>query len=129
MTKVRFASLVAEALWGFVEYDLVSAVFGFGSIYRRLAAAGGAEVRSDLRGAEVVSRAIELAACFYWKPVLCLQRSVVMVAVLKKRGIRANVVIGYRGDPFFAHAWVEVDGRVLNDSAAFPKRLRILCRI
>jgi hypothetical protein len=120
---------VAEALWGFVEYDLVSAVFGFSSIYRRLAAAHGAEVRSDLRGTEVVSRAIELAACFYWKPVLCLQRSVVMVAVLKKRGIGAKVVIGYRGEPFFAHAWVEVDGRVLNDSPAFPKRLCILCRI
>jgi hypothetical protein len=43
-------------------------------------------------------------------------------------GTQADVVIGYRLAPFLAHAWVEVGGRVVNDSPAFQRRLQALER-
>jgi hypothetical protein len=70
--------------------------------------------------------AVLTATCLYWKPVLCLQHSVCLARLLRARGVRARLIIGYRAVPFFSHAWVEVDGRVVNDSPAYKSRLQIL---
>jgi hypothetical protein len=41
----------------------------------------------------------------------CLVRSIVLVALLAKRGISSRLVIGVRSEPTFeAHAWVEYAG-------------------
>ena len=74
----------------------------------------------------LLCEAVSLAACFYFKPVRCLQRSTVIVHLLRKYGIDGRLVIGYRPSPFLAHAWAEVDGRVVNDSQAYQQRLRVL---
>jgi hypothetical protein len=42
----------------------------------------------------------------------CLRRSLVLVQLLARRGISAELVIGTRTDPaFLAHAWVEHEGQ------------------
>lgn len=42
----------------------------------------------------------------------CLVRSLVLTAVLARRGIESTLVIGVRSDDgFAAHAWVETNGR------------------
>jgi len=64
-----------------------------------------------------VCRAVDSACIWYWKQVLCLQRSAVTVCLLKDTGIPAQLVIGAQHTPFRAHAWVEVDGRVVNDNS------------
>ncbi|MGI8801073.1 MAG: lasso peptide biosynthesis B2 protein [Solirubrobacteraceae bacterium] len=46
----------------------------------------------------------------------CLSRSLVLSALLARRGVASRVVIAVRGagaDDFGAHAWVEIDGQVL----------------
>ncbi len=44
----------------------------------------------------------------------CLVRSVVLMALLSRRGIASSLVIGVRpGDEFEAHAWIEHDGQPL----------------
>ncbi|MBY0493286.1 MAG: lasso peptide biosynthesis B2 protein [Cyanobacteria bacterium] len=73
-----------------------------------------------------VVEAVAIATALYWKPVLCLQRSVCTVALMRSLGIRADLVIGYRTRPFVSHAWVTVDNRVVNDSPAYARRLRTL---
>jgi Transglutaminase-like superfamily len=41
----------------------------------------------------------------------CLTRSLVLLAMLARRGMDARLVIGVRsGEAFAAHAWVELDG-------------------
>jgi hypothetical protein len=64
---------------------------------------------------ERICKAVAYASIWYAKPVLCLQRSAVAVTLLRKYGIRAEMVIGAQRLPLKAHAWVEVDGRVVND--------------
>jgi hypothetical protein len=59
--------------------------------------------------------AVDLACIWYWKEVRCLHRSAVTSCLLKSRGISAQMVIGTQQLPFNAHAWVEVDGRVVGD--------------
>lgn len=70
--------------------------------------------------ADTISRvcsAVDSACIWYWKQVLCLQRSAVTTCLLKDNGIPAQLVIGAQHTPFRAHAWVEVDGRVVNDNS------------
>jgi hypothetical protein len=75
-----------------------------------------------------VCHAVDCMSSFYWKPLRCLQRSVVTARMLRAYGIQADVVIGHRAKPFLSHAWVEVGGRVVNDSPAYRNRLQILDR-
>ncbi|HKR12340.1 MAG TPA: lasso peptide biosynthesis B2 protein [Pyrinomonadaceae bacterium] len=120
---MKKGGLVCKALYEIVRYEVV------------LSWAGSGRILSQLRGQFISTRpangdlekticdAVLLASCFYWKPVLCLQRAVCTVRLLRKHGIQARLVIGYRPSPFFSHAWVEVDGRVVYGSPAYQQRL------
>jgi hypothetical protein len=59
--------------------------------------------------------AVDVACIWYWKEVLCLQRSAVTTCLLRRHGIPAEMVIGAQQMPLRAHAWVEVEGQVVND--------------
>jgi hypothetical protein len=62
-----------------------------------------------------ICQAMDVACIWYWKQVLCLQRSAATTCLLKDFGISAQMVIGAQALPFKAHAWVEVERRVVND--------------
>jgi hypothetical protein len=79
-------------------------------------------------GVERVCSAVDTACIWYWKEVLCLQRSAATSCLLKSHGILAQMVIGARQVPFKAHAWVEVEGRVVNDKPYAPELYAVLDR-
>ena len=62
-----------------------------------------------------ICHAVDLACVWYWKEVLCLQRSAATTCLLRSRGIPARMVLGVQQTPFRAHAWVETNGQVVND--------------
>jgi len=71
---------------------------------------------SDMRHTSAeLSHAVDLACVFYFKPVQCLQRSAAAAILLRRHGWKAEMVIGAQLIPFQSHAWVEVDGVVVND--------------
>lgn len=59
--------------------------------------------------------AIDLACVFYFKRVLCLQRSAATTLLLRRHGWSAEMVIGAQVMPFRSHAWVEIKRAVVND--------------
>lgn len=73
-------------------------------------------------------RAVDLACVFYFKQVLCLQRSAATVLLLRQYGWAASMVIGVQMLPFQSHAWVEVEGRVVNDKPYVHDIYRVLER-
>jgi hypothetical protein len=119
--------LTAHVIWETLRYEVVHALFGFRGVYEGLRGMGNRKYRGAALPA--ICAAVDLVACFYWKKILCLQRSVITARVMHAYGIGADVVIGYRFSPFFSHAWVEVDGRVVNDSTGLPDKLQILERV
>jgi hypothetical protein len=118
--------LALRAFCEMARYDVVATLFGFGGVRKRMRAGRGESENPAVVAAvcEVVGR----MSSFYWKPLLCLQRSVVTARLLRSQGIQADVVIGFRANPFFSHAWVEVGGRVVNDSSAYQTKLQMLDR-
>lgn len=111
-----------------LRYDLVAAVSGFSGNYRGLRrCACERQSRPELE--QTICQTVADVTAFYCKPVHCLQRSVVTARVLRAYGIAAELVIGYRLSPPMSHAWVEVGGRVVNDSAGYQRKLNLLERI
>jgi hypothetical protein len=75
-----------------------------------------------------LSRALDLACVFYFKEVKCLQRSAVATLLLRRHGWKAEMVLGVQLIPFKNHAWVEVDGEVVNDKPYIREMYQVLDR-
>ena len=123
---MKWAWLIFRALYEIARYEVIVSLLGSGHILSQLKRQSIAAKPTSRELEHAICDAVLLATCFYWKPVLCLQRSVCTVRLLRRHGIVARLVIGYRPSPFFSHAWVEVDGRVAYGSPAYQKRLRLL---
>ena len=123
---MKRAWLIFGALYEIARYEVIVALLGSGHILSQLKRQSIAAKPTSRELEQAICDAVLLATCFYWKPVLCLQRAVCTVRQLRRHGIVARLVIGYRPSPFFSHAWVEVDGRVAYGSPAYQKRLRLL---
>jgi hypothetical protein len=118
--------LYARTAWELARYDILFACRGMRAVRPPRMPEGG-KGGQELESA--ICETVRSIAPFYWKPIRCLQRSIVTARLMRNRGIRAEVVIGYRPTPFFSHAWVEVGGRVVNDSPAYKMRLQVLERL
>ena len=70
--------------------------------------------------AELIARMAAAAARNVFIDTNCLEQSLVLWWLLRRRGISAELRIGARKEfeRFEAHAWVEVDAAVLNDASA-----------
>ena len=119
--------LTVQAWLGLVLFDLARP-FGFARLcdwLRRHPAA----VRPSQRAIEDVIWSVDEACVWYVKRAACLQRSVVATWLLRRNGIEAEMVIGCRALPFESHAWVEVDGCVVNDRPQYQRAFSVLDRI
>jgi hypothetical protein len=123
MKRAKQIWLVIRALYEIARHDTVLWLRGSGAILRQVRRQCVTAKPASHELEQAICGAVLLATCLYWKPVLCLQRSVCTARLLRKHGVNARLVIGYRPAPFFAHAWVEVDGRVVYGSPAYQKRL------
>ena len=123
---VVLAWLVAQAWLALLAFDLARPA-GFARLWRRL---GGtrANGRSPLASPQDIVWAVDEACVWYVKRAACLQRSFVAARLLRRRGFAAEMVIGCRPLPFESHAWVELDGRVINDLPQYQRAFAVLNR-
>jgi len=120
--------LVLKAYSKLILFDLYLARGNFAALYEKVRkyAIGKRSPAPDV--VERICSAVDMACIWYWKEALCLQRSAATACLLKKYGVPAQMVIGAQQMPFKAHAWVEVDGRVVNDKPYTPEMYAVLDR-
>jgi Transglutaminase-like superfamily len=128
MSTLQFALLVVEAWIALVLFDLAS-IRGFGLVHTLVRRCPVAKSQPNERTVEQVCLAVEEACVWYMKRAYCLQRATVATWLLRRRGVGAELVIGYRPVPIDSHAWVEVDGRVVNDRQQYQKFFSVLDRL
>lgn len=121
------AGYVAQAWLGLAVFDLAR-VAGFARVHEWVRRCRVSRPANAVTVDQIVW-AVEEACVWYVKRAACLQRSAVTAWLLRRRGVKAELVIGYRAIPFEAHAWVEVDGRVVNDRPQYQKFFAVLDRL
>jgi hypothetical protein len=110
--------MILWALTALVIFDLVLSLLSVERLFAIIASWGTKPLPYDRTTTDTICAAVERACIWYPKRALCLQRSAITTCLLRGKGIAAHLVIGARPVPFLAHAWVEVDGVVVND---FPR--------
>jgi hypothetical protein len=111
---------VLTALLALVLFDLFTKIYRFDKVHRIIERQS---LRSRRRQAAIhavedcrrICEAVDQAQIYYYKQILCLQRSTVAACLLWRRGIPAELIIAARMIPFQSHAWVELSGEVVND--------------
>lgn len=118
--------LVLRAYLRLIYFDFYLARGNFADLYQKVRnyPTGTSVILPD--AAERISAAVDMACIWYWKGVLCLQRSAATACLLKRCGVPAQMIIGAQQMPFKAHAWVEVDGRVVNDKPYMREKYAVL---
>lgn len=122
----RLAWLTAYASVGLAIYD-AARIAGFAGVHTWIARQRPRAVRATTP--EDIIWAVDEACVWYVRRVLCLQRSAVAVWLLRRHGLPAHLVIGYRPIPFESHAWAELDGKVVNDRPQYQRVFTVLDRI
>ena len=127
MTKLRkFADLSWNERWVLCRaaFLLLATEAGLRVLPFRRMLAWAQRCRGRNRGAgaanpERIAWLVEVAARRSWLRSTCLRKSLVLCALLRERGCAARLVIGTTSprDGFQAHAWVELNGKILGSQA------------
>lgn len=120
--------LVWKAFRKLIQFDVDLVRRDFEALYDSVRTCPIAEEVVRAHSVHEVCAAMDTACIWYWKEVLCLQRSAATTCLLKNFGVPAQLVIGAQQIPFKAHAWVEVEGRIVNDKPYIPEVYAVLTR-
>lgn len=128
MTIFVHVLYTVEAMVGLVVYDIVASL-GFARAHALVRRCPTLKRQTAQDLTPRICHAVAEACVWYVKKVHCLERSSVATWMLRLHGVPAEMVIGFRPVPVQSHAWVEVDGQVVNDRPQYQKFFRVLERL
>jgi hypothetical protein len=120
--------LVLRAYLRLIQFDLYLARGNFEALFQKVRRYPARNMPVSPNAVERICAAVDMACIWYWKEALCLQRSAATACLLKRYGVPAQMMLGAQQMPFKAHAWVEVDGRVVNDKPYMREMYAVLDR-
>jgi hypothetical protein len=120
--------LTFEAYMRLIQFDLYLARGNFSALYEKVRRYPIGSGMASQDRVERLCKAVDMACIWYWKEALCLQRSAATACLLRRHGVPAEMVLGAQHMPFKAHAWVEVEGFVVNDKPYVREMYTVLDR-
>jgi hypothetical protein len=93
------------------------------AIARRLAAGRPERIEGVRPLLGETMRRVSTVAAFYPRRALCLEQSLLLYILLRRRGIPVELRLGVQPFPFVAHAWIEYQSRPVNESEDFVTTL------
>lgn len=118
------------AFIGLLAFDLLLKFRGFQSLINKVEHWPTTEPRtSDMEICRRVRAMVDRAQMYYPKKAMCLQHSAVVTCLLRRRGVAAVMILAAQEFPPKGHAWVEVDGKVVNDFTAVQHAYRVMRRV
>jgi hypothetical protein len=124
----RLETLVA--LLSLTAFDVLLRIAGFDRLVSLVEEYQTAAPRTN--DSAIIARtnaSVNRAQMYYPKKALCLQRSAVLTVLLRRKGVRAEMVLAARDFPVQGHAWVEVGGQVVNDKPSVQADYSVLTRV
>ena len=120
--------LILQSWMWMLYFDYLMLVRGFDAVHAAVRRQRSVSLHSPITDHHLTCHAVDLACVFYFKPVLCLQRSAATIILLRRHGWQAEMVIGAQLLPFQSHAWVEMRGNVVNDKPYINQIFQVLDR-
>lgn len=118
-------SLLLRAWAALLIIDLGLRTLGYAGLRRRLERRWPPTAK-PAGDPDSLARTVDRAARHHLYPMRCLQRSLALEHLLRKRGHAAGIRFGVRRigarNELSAHAWVEVDGRPLGEPGEIEGR-------
>jgi hypothetical protein len=111
-----------------IRFGVVLLTRSFATLHETVRTYPLGEAVSPSVNTDRIVAAFEATCVWYPTHVRCLQRSAALTCLLRSYGVAAHMVIGSQRLPFKAHAWVEVNGKVLNDKEYTPEMYAVLDR-
>ena len=102
--------------------------FGFARTLRMLkrrATHQGLNAEVD-NAVDTIAARVAVAAAFYPGRARCLEQSLVLLYLLRRRGIEATLRLGVQPYAFQSHAWVECGGVPVNEGSEVLRKLVLL---
>lgn len=125
--NIRTSTVVA--FFGLMVAEIIMKVGGFRRLHETVKRwPVGRNRTDDPELIKALCAAVDRAGRYYPKHALCLQRSAVGTCLLRAEGVAAQMVIGCRKIPFKGHAWIEVNGHVVNDNPKVQAFYKVLDR-
>lgn len=124
MKKQTAPSLLA-AISAIALMDATARLFGFARVMRlaHSLAGSGRGLNADTRLVEDTATKVITAGAFYPRRAMCLEQSLALFVLLRRRGVPADLKVGVQTLPFSAHAWVEVGGDAINEKQGHIEQL------
>lgn len=107
--------LFVRAYLKLIQFDRYLARNDFAGLYEAVRTFPCLPTSGEANAIDRICGGVDLACIWYWKEVLCLQRSAATTCLLRTFGIPARMILAVQQTPFRAHAWVEANGLVVND--------------
>lgn len=107
--------------------DVALRVLGFARTLRiaRRFATGRAVHGADQLIAPTLHNVV-VATAFYPGRSKCLEQALALYVLLRRRGAPVHVRFGVQPYPFFAHAWLELNGQPITESPEIVARFALL---
>lgn len=121
LLTLRAYGLLLRFEWAVVRGD-------FAKLYQRVRSEPTRQRQPSSVACARACDAVDRACVLYFRQVQCLQRSAATVCLLRQLGLAARLVIGAQLLPFRAHAWVEIQGIIVNDKVSVTESYAVLDR-
>ncbi|MCX5544047.1 lasso peptide biosynthesis B2 protein [Paraburkholderia sp. CNPSo 3076] len=79
-----------------------------------------------IRNENDLAASLNLTCFLYPVKTKCLEWACTLIIAGYRYGLDMKLVIGIQNRPFFAHAWAELDGRVVGDDPARRRQLAVI---
>lgn len=73
-----------------------------------------------------LSNLVDAASMLYPKKTFCLAWAATFVILARKNKWNSQLVIGVQACPFYAHAWAQIDGKVIHDDPIIAQVLSLI---
>lgn len=120
--------LVLKSWWLLLYFEAMMRVSDFKGLHLCVSKEPVRRCKETAITPEALNHAMDLACVFYFKQVLCLQRSAATTLLFRRYGFPADMLIGAQMLPFKSHAWVEVGEAVVNDKPYMREIYQVLDR-
>jgi hypothetical protein len=111
-------------------FDLLLRFSGFEALIRKVESRRTTEPHKlDPETCRRVCAMVNRAQVYYPKKAMCLQHAAVVTCLLRRKGVPAQMILAAQEFPPKGHAWVEVEGTVVNDKPIVQEIYRTLRRV